>query len=142
MRARRAIVLLAFAALASSCDRPGSSTRVLHVQGVPVCARGVAYARPIVLRLDRDRSLFESEYTLTHGIAPSPAGVAEIDVARMRMKATLRLGVCNETSLSTWDCNAASWVAETTLTLDDRTEPAEVTMPPADVPCADGSRAK
>ena len=137
---------IAFAAMAVAlfaCDRGGSTTRSLRIGGVPLCPKGVSYARPIVLRLDRDRSLFEDAYTAQRTLdAPPSTHEATLEVMRTRMKATVRLGICAETSLGTWDCNAASWVATTTTTLDTRSDAMSVTLPAAEVPCADGSIAK
>src|SRR5262249_1401576 len=135
------LVVLAMSLVA--CDRGGSTTRPVRLKGVPLCPRGVSYARPIVLRLDRDRSLFEDAYTAQRILESPPAThEATIEVLRARMKGTRRLGICAEPSLATWDCNAASWVATTTATLDTRSDAFDVRLPPAEVPCADGSVAK
>ena len=144
MQARSPLVAMVAAAVTLlACDRGGSTTRPLRIKGVPLCPKGVSYARPIVLRVDRDRSLFEEAYTAQRTLdAPPPTHEATLEVMRARMKVTLRLGVCAETSLGTWDCNAASWVATTTTTLDTRADVMEVTLPTAEVPCADGSIAK
>jgi hypothetical protein len=137
------MVVALFALAAAACDRGGSTTRPLRVRGVPLCPRGVSYARPIVLRVDRDRSLFEDAYSTERTLdTPPPTHDASLDVLRVRMKVTVRLGICAETSLATWDCNAASWVATTTTTLDTRADAMDVTLPPSEVPCADGSVAK
>lgn len=141
MRIGRLPALVAFALLAA-CDRPGSTVRPLHVR-VPICPQGIGYARPIVLRIDRDRALFEEAYsTQTILSAPPSTHEASIDVARAHMKVTVRLGVCAETSLGTWDCNAASWVASQSFALDTRADAMSVVLPAAEVPCADGSIAK
>jgi len=141
MHGRTALVVLAMSLAA--CDRGGSTTRPLRIKGVPLCPKGVSYARPIVLRLDRDRSLFEDAYSAQRTLESPPAThEATLEVVRARMKVTVRLGICAETSLATWDCNAASWLATTTATLDTRSNAFEVTLPAAEVPCADGSVAK
>jgi len=141
--ALRAIVGAFVVLVVVACDRVGAATRPLRVRGIPLCPHGVTYARPIVLRVDRDRALFEEAYSTQKTLdAPPPAHEATIDVARTRMKVTVRVGICAATSLATWDCNAASWVGSGVLALDAKSTPAEVTLEVKDVPCADGSLAK
>ena len=43
-----------------------------------------------------------------------------LTVPRQRMNATIRVGVCARTSVATWDCNAATWLASTTVRLDGK----------------------
>lgn len=139
----RALVVCVAAIVCASCDRPGGATRPLRVRGIPVCSKGVRYARPLVVRIDRDRALFEEEYSMQKTIeSPPPTRDTTLDVARMRMKATVRVGICAETSLATWDCNAASWVGVSTIALDAKANEAEVTIEAKEVPCADGAIAK
>ena len=152
MRAAAFVIATAIATAPCACDRSvgAGATRLLVLHGLARCPRNVRYERPVVVRIDRDRSLFEDAYdaqlTIERldlspakgGGTPSPTLV----VARQRMRVTLRMGLCVSTSLGTWDCAAPTWLASEQLTLDARDQPVEVALPPADLPCADGSTAK
>jgi len=118
----------------ASCERGvASTTRPVEVIGLPTC-KG-AYARPIVVRLDRDRSLFEDAFS-THVRIDGSAQQATLVVPRLRMHATVRAGLCTATSVGTWDCEAASWLASTTVDLDSRAAPAKVTLPTFEAACS------
>src|ERR1700704_4449626 len=108
--------------LGAACDRsPSGATRTLRRRGLPLCARGVAYARPVVVRLDRDAAIFEEKYstsTTLEGGHPT----ANMSVVRERMRRTVRVGLCRPTSLATWDCRAATWVSTRELSLDARAD--------------------
>lgn len=152
MRALGFVIATAIAMTVCACDRSvgAGATRLLVLQGLARCPRNVRYERPIVVRVDRDRSLFEDAYSAqltierldasaTKGnVTPSPT----LAVARQRMRVTLRVGLCVATSLGTWDCAAPTWLGTTQLTLDARDKPLEVALPTVDVPCADGSTGK
>jgi hypothetical protein len=140
MRALVLGVATAACALSIACDRSGG-TRRLTLRGLPTCPRNVAYARPIVVRVDRDRSVFEDAYTAQITF-DRPIAVGALDVLRQRMKATIRVGLCISTSLGTWDCAAPTWLGSETLTLDGRDRPFDVDLPPSEAPCADGSTGK
>lgn len=123
---------LALACL-DGCDRGvGPETRPVEVLGLPACAKG-HYVRPLVVRFDRDRVLFEESFT-TQTRVDTPS-VPTLTVPRTRMKATIRLGVCARTSVATWDCSAATWLTSTTMNLDARSTVASVKVPPASMPC-------
>ncbi|MGZ3424907.1 MAG: hypothetical protein ACXVEE_44020 [Polyangiales bacterium] len=133
-------ILLLATALLAACDRGIAATsRKVVARGLPACPAREAYSRPIVLRIDRDRSLFDEPMT-AHEIVYGPAASASIVVPRTRMKATLRIGSCALTSVATWDCNAASWLASTPIELDGRSADAEVQLPAVSVPCSVPSR--
>ncbi len=130
---------LALALALTACEKP-SGTRAIVLRGVPRCLRDVAYARPIVIRLDRDRAVFEDPYTTQLMLEMPPTlDAATLTIARQRMRATLRVGACVKTSLGTWDCAAPTWISTTTLALDQRDVPVEVTLPKTVVECADGA---
>ena len=113
---RFAVLVLVLA----GCDRGvGPDTRPVVVNGLPGCPpKSSYYARPLVVRFDRDRALFEEPFT-TQTRVDSPS-VPTLTVPRMRMNATIRVGVCARTSVATWDCNAATWLASTTVHLDGK----------------------
>lgn len=122
------------ALLAAACDRGvAGTTRPVEVRGLPACK--TPYARPIVVRLDRDRSLFEDAFS-THVRVDGPAQLAALVVPRVRMHATVRAGLCTATSVATWDCEAATWLASTTVDLDSRSITAVVTLPAFEAACA------
>ena len=130
--------LLLTVLVTAGCDRSAGEMRTLRLKGMPLCPRGVGYTRPVVVRLDRDPALFEDRYTVSttlEGGAPT----ASLTVPRLRMKATLRVGLCAATSLATWDCAAATWIATAPVTLDGRSDVTDVELPQLAVPCADGS---
>jgi hypothetical protein len=127
--------------LVAACERGGDGDiRVLRVRGLPVCAKGVGYLRPIVVRVDREPGVFEEKWS-NSVIAEGTAATVTVPVIRRRMKAMLRVGLCAPTSLATWDCAAASWQSTTPLVLDARSDVMDVDLPPLQVPCADGSTA-
>jgi hypothetical protein len=127
--------LLFATALLAACDRGiAPNSRKIVARGLPTCRARETYARPIVLRVDRDRSLFDDPVTAQEIVyAPSPS--ASIVVPRTRMKATLRMGSCTLTSVATWDCAAATWLASEAIELDGRSSDAEVQLPVVSVPC-------
>lgn len=135
--------LCAAALLVVGCDRPSSgttpsTTRPVEIRGLPPC-KGT-FSRPIVLRLDRDRSIFEDRFS-THLRIDGPEKPGEklapvLVVPRQRMHATVRVGLCSPTSVATWDCEAASWLASTTVELDARATPVVVTLPTFESPCS------
>lgn len=131
---------LALAALwlacSSGCDRGiGATTRPVEVRGLPACPKKTTYVRPLVVRLDRDPSLFEDPFT-TQVRVDQPEPKAALIVPRKRMRATVRVGTCTPTSIATWDCAAATWLATTSVDLDARAGVAEVAMPAFEVACA------
>lgn len=147
MRRPDVVLLVALVLVGSSaCERNVTArTRPLALHGLPSCPPRVGYARPIVVRLDRDRSIFEETYSTQVTIDAPPTGesrVVTLPIARIRMKATLRLGLCVSTSLGTWDCAAPSWLSITELALDGREAPFDVDVPKIEAPCADGSIGK
>ena len=109
--------------------------RTLVVHGLPICTKHAAYARPLVMRLDRDASIFEEPYSTKAMVSGETAPDAAMKISRQRMRVTLRAGLCTATSLGTWDCAAPSWLAATTLSLDDSSEPFDATLPPFEVTC-------
>jgi hypothetical protein len=122
----------------SGCDRGvGPDTRPVEVHGLPTCPSKSSYVRPLVVRFDRDRVLFEEAFsTQTRVDTPS---VPTLTVPRVRMKATIRVGLCARTSVATWDCSAATWLTSTTVSLDARAAVAVVTVPAASALCTHGS---
>jgi hypothetical protein len=136
---------LAIAATLLACDRTvgAGATRSLVLHGLARCPRNVRFERPVVVRVDRDRSLFEDAYSAQVTLErPEPTDgkgkvtqPATLPVARQRMRVTLRVGLCVATSLGTW-------LASAQLTLDARDKPLDVDLPAADVPCADGTTGK
>ncbi|MBI2388086.1 MAG: hypothetical protein HYV09_00595 [Deltaproteobacteria bacterium] len=124
------------ALLLSGCEPgPASTTRPVEVRGLPACPPKSPYARPIVVRLDRDRALFEEAFTVMTRV-DAPTATVALSVPRVRMRATVRAGLCAPTSVSTWDCAAATWVASTTVDLDARSTPVTVTLPAFQAACA------
>jgi len=146
------MLVLAMLGATAACDRSAGAgaTRLLVLHGLARCPRNVRFERPIIVRVDRDRSLFEDAYgaqvtierpeqTDGKGIVTQPL---TLTVARQRLRVTLRIGLCVLTSLGTWDCAAPTWLASEQLTLDARDQPMDVQLPKADVPCADGTTGK
>lgn len=124
--------MFAAALFVAGCDRGvASSTRPVEIRGLPACKGH--YLRPIVVRLDRDRSLFEDAFT-TH-VRIDTAAQTTLMIPRLRMHATVRAGLCQATSMATWDCEAATWLASTTVDLDARSSPAVVTLPSFEAAC-------
>lgn len=135
MRLRDLSLTLLFALALVGCDRGvGPDTRPVEVHGLPSCPPKSSYVRPLVVRFDRDRVLFEDSFT-TQTRVDTPS-VPTLTVPRTRMKATLRVGLCARTSVATWDCSAATWLTSTTVSLDARSTVATVTMPSASALCA------
>lgn len=117
------------------CDRGvGPNARSLEVHGLPRCPARSAYTRPIVLRVDRERTLFDEPYR-TQQLVQTPTAVVALSVPRTRMRLTVRAGLCAPTSLATWDCAAATWLSTTTIDVDARATPFAVTLPELEVPC-------
>ncbi len=126
----------ALALVASACDRGiGPTTRSVVVHGLPTCPGKTRYTRPIVVRLDRERALFEEPWS-TQTRVDAPASDVTLTVPRARMHTTLRFGLCVATALATWDCAAATWLDSAPLTLDGRASNADVTSPKLEVECA------
>ena len=130
-------------ALACGRSSPKVKTRALIVRGLPQCPREGRLARPIIARLDDTPGLFADRFTTQRVIELSPRtgpeardGRIELTLPRQRMKATLRVGACRATSLSTWDCAAASWMFEREIAIDGGTEAIDVTATDVDVACA------
>jgi hypothetical protein len=124
----------------AACDRGiAPTTRAIVARGLPTCSAHESYQRPLVLRLDRDRSLFDEAFT-AHEIAYAPQPSVSIVVPRTHMRATLRIGTCAPTSVGTWDCNAATWLASAPIELDSKSAQAEVTLPAVTAPCAPSPR--
>ncbi len=105
-------------------------TRLLVVSGLPTCPKEGRFERPIVARIDAEPGLFESPFSAQRALEASPharadadGGKLELTLPRRRMKATLRIGTCRPTSLSTWDCNAPAWMIDQDLELDDGVDP-------------------
>ena len=128
-----ALVLVGFALAAFACDGVGPDTRAVEVRGLPSCPPKSFYARPLVVRFDRDRAVFEESFT-TQTRVDSPS-IPTLTVPRKAMRATIRVGVCSRTSVATWDCSAATWLTSTTVTLDRRMPPVVVTLPATSVAC-------
>jgi hypothetical protein len=122
--------------LLSACDRGvGPTVRPLEVRGLPACPPKTSYTRPIVVRVDRERALFDEAFT-TQSRIDAPAAFASITVPRARMRITIRAGLCTPTSLATWDCAAATWLSTTTADLDGRASAASITLPAFEAPCS------
>jgi len=122
--------------LVASCDRGvGPAVRPLEVRGLPSCPTKTTYARPIVVRVDRERALFDEPFTVQTRI-DTPVAAASISIPRTRMRVTVRAGLCAPTSLGTWDCAAATWLSTTNADLDSRASAATVTLPDFEAPCA------
>lgn len=138
------MTLVLAALVAAGCERPTTTTRPLHVLGVPHCPRGGPFARPLLLRVDRERALFEDAYTTEVTVdAVSTGRDATLPVARARMKVSLRVGLCGATSLGTWDCAAPTWLTAVPVLLDARAGAFDVTLPAGvEIPCADGALAR
>ncbi len=135
------LLVLPIALALTACDRGGDGeVRVLRVRALPLCNKGVGYARPVVVRIDRDAALFEEKWS-NSVIAEGHSSSVTIPVLRKRMKATVRLGFCAATSLATWDCTAASWQWSQAVVLDARADVMDLDLPPLQVPCADGTMA-
>ncbi len=121
--------------LLSACDRgAGSTTRALEVRGLPTCPGRSTYARPIVVRVDRERSLFDEPFT-TQTRVDAPATVVAISLPRTRMRVTVRVGLCASTSVGTWDCAAATWLGSANADLDARASAASLMLPTFEAPC-------
>jgi hypothetical protein len=131
--------LCAAALFSAGCDRGvATATRPVEIRGLPTC-KG-SFSRPIVIRLDRDRSIFEDPFS-THVRIDGPEKAGEkrspaLVVPRMRMRATVRVGLCSPTSVATWDCDAASWLGSTKVDLDARSTPVAVSLPTFESPCS------
>lgn len=126
---------LSCAGLCAGCDRAiATSTRTVLVHA-PSCGSAETYARPLVVRLDRERALFDEPWTTEARVDTPPKGPVAIVVPRTRMKIRVRIGACLATSLGTWDCAAASWLGSASADLDARSSPVEITAPKADVGC-------
>lgn len=116
------------------CDRGvGPETRGVEVLGLPACPSKQHYARPLVVRFDRDRALFEEPFT-TQTRVDTPS-IPTLTVPRARMRATIRVGVCARTSVATWDCNAATWLQSVSVNLDSRAVVTKVTISAVSHPC-------
>lgn len=128
------LLLAAFLVPASGCERGVvPDTRAVEVRGLPGCPPKQYYARPLVVRFDRDRALFEESFT-TQTRVDSPS-VPTLTVPRKRMHATIRVGLCAQTSLATWDCSAATWLTSTTIDLDGRSTVFPALVPGATAAC-------
>lgn len=125
--------LLLGALVLCACDGVGPETRAVTVHGLPACPAKSFYARPLVVRFDRDRALFDESFT-TQTRVDSPS-IPTLTVPRRAMRATIRVGFCARTSVATWDCSAATWLASTSVTVDRGTQPFLVTVPSASAPC-------
>jgi hypothetical protein len=130
-----ALILCAYGCSA----RTESSVRVLEVRGLPTCPPRASYARPIVIRVDRERALFDEPYT-TQTRIDTPACTASLSLPRTRMRVSVRAGLCTATSVGTWDCAAATWLASANLNLDGRATPAILTLPGFEAPCTPATR--
>jgi hypothetical protein len=131
---RFGLLVLALASC-ERCDRGvGPETRPVLVNGLPGCPpKSSYYARPLVVRFDRDRALFEEPFdTQTRVDSPS---IPTLTVPRQRMKATIRVGLCTKTSVATWDCNAAQWLVSTSVHLDGRSTAFPVSALGASIGC-------
>lgn len=128
-------------ALLVGCEEAAHGTRALRFVGAPPCPQGAPYERPIVVRLDRDRSIFDEPWT-AQLVLSGPADPAQLELPRRRMRLTLRVGVCSPTSLATWDCAAPAWAASQPLETDARAAPIEVKLPKVPVVCVAGARAR
>lgn len=118
------------------CDRGvGPSTRPLEVHGLPRCPARSTYARPIVVRVDRERALFDEPWS-TQQRVEVPTSVVALMLPRTRMRLAVRAGLCAPTSLATWDCAAATWLSATTVDVDGRASPVTVTLPEFEAPCS------
>ncbi len=136
LRALALAALVAEAAGTAGCDRGiGATTRPVEVGGLPTCPSKTTYARPLVVRIDRDQSLFDEAFT-TQIRVETPAPKVALEVPRQRMRATVRVGACAPTSIATWDCAAATWLASTRVDFDARAQVAEVAVPKFEAACA------
>jgi hypothetical protein len=121
-----------------ACDhaRPhdGSTTRLVEIRALPGCPKRSGYERPLVVRLDRERSLFDDPFSVQQRL-DAPVPIVALTVPRRPMRASVRIGTCTKTSLATWDCAAARWLASTSVDLDGRASPASLDLPAISVPC-------
>jgi len=125
---------------ANSCGRGvGPEVRSLEVRGLPRCPPRATYERPIVVRVDRERALFDEPFS-TQMRVESPANFVSLSVPRARMRVTVRAGLCVPTSLGTWNCAAATWLATASVDLDSRATPAGVALPEFEAACKVGPR--
>jgi hypothetical protein len=134
MRARAATIALALVAV-GACDRDAPGTRLVHFTNLPACGAGAAYARPLVVRLDRDPALFEEAWTGRLVLA-APTDPAQLELPRRHMRLTLRVGLCPPTSIGTWDCAAPTWLGSGAFDTDTRAATLEQPIPKLAVPCA------
>ncbi len=136
----RALALSMLPLLAGGCER-AVGERPLRLVGLPGCPAGASYQRPLVVRLDRERALFEDAWTaqLTLTTANDPA---ELRLPRRAMRLTLRVGACTATSLGTWDCAAPTWLATDAFEADARAAPVERALPKVTVSCVPVGRAR
>lgn len=135
LRLRPCSLVAALALLGAGCDRGvGPNVRTLEVHGLPRCAARSRYARPIVVRVDRERALFDEPYRTQQQVEVPTSPVA-LSVPRARMRLTVRAGLCAPTSLATWDCAAATWLSQAVVDVDGRATPLPVTLPEFEVPC-------
>lgn len=127
---RRLVAVIALGAcLAAACGCARSApakTRTFVVTGLPTCPKEGRFERPIVARIDAEPGLFEAPFSTQRALEASPRALADVDggrleltIPRRRMKATLRVGTCRPTSLSTWDCNAPAWMVDQEIEIDD-----------------------
>ena len=112
----RSLGSVLFVVLSGCVAPPG--TREVRVDGLPTCPKGKGYARKVVVRLDRDRSLFDEAVMRTATFELPPPASPILTVPRGRMLMTLRAGLCAPTSLGTWDCNAVLWLSSQQLQFD------------------------
>lgn len=133
LRALAATIAVAVAP-AFGCDRDVPGTRFVHFGNLPTCASGAAYARPLVVRLDRDPALFEEAWT-SRLVLAAPTDPAQLELPRRRMRLTLRVGLCPPTSIGTWDCAAPSWLGSGAFDTDTRAATVEQPLPKIVVSC-------
>jgi hypothetical protein len=141
--ARRAAAIALLAVLLSTlaCEQAVPGTRTLRFVGAPSCAQGAPYERPIVVRLDRERSLFDEPWS-AQLVLTGPTDPSQLELPRRRLRLTMRVGVCAPTSLATWDCAAPAWASSLPLDVDTRATPIEVKLPKVPVACVPGGRAR
>lgn len=120
--------------LGSGCARP-TGTRDLRVEGLPTCPKGQGYARAVVVRVDRERSLFDEPYSKEVRLE-APGVPPVFAMPRGRLQAIVRVGTCTPTSLGTWDCKAATWLSTQQIALDGGQKPWVLHVPPVAVGCA------
>lgn len=138
-RVARTVAALPLVLCVIGCEQSVRGTRTLRFVELPACPQGAPYERPIVVRLDRERSLFDDPWS-AQLVLTGPTDPSQLELPRRRLRLTLRVGVCAPTSLATWDCATPAWATSQTLDVDARANPLEVKLPKVPVACVTTGR--